>query len=83
MEIFIAHGIPEGHIVIAACKDDCILHMSDECRDWFRALGSKAIDRIGYRCGFAFIGVAGRNQATEGRAEDKWDRVALTRVFQA
>ena len=33
--------IPEGYIIAAACKDDCISNLSDEAIQWFADMGSK------------------------------------------
>ena len=37
---FIAEEIPNGHIVVAACKDDCITNMSQAGKQWFADMGS-------------------------------------------
>ena len=67
-EKFLAQGVDKGKIVVAACKDDCITAISSKVKDFFKAMGSEEIGRCGYRCGFAFIGIAGRegecNEAT-------------------
>ena len=57
---FIKESIPTGHIIVAACKDDCMAKLSLEGRKWFQNLGSKQIWNVQYRCGFVFIGAAGR-----------------------
>ena len=59
LEEFISERIPEGHIIIAACMDDCVTELSDECTEWFEEMGSKVIGKLGYRCAFAFIGIYG------------------------
>lgn len=46
---FIAGGIPELYIVIAACKDDCTKNLSWNGRKWFQGLGSKEIMNLQYR----------------------------------
>ena len=48
-DAFIEKGVPEGHIVIAACKDDCVKEMSQKGKDWFEAMGSKEIEFLKYR----------------------------------
>ena len=37
---FIAEGVPEGRIVVAACKDDCYTHLSNNGKQWFSDMGS-------------------------------------------
>lgn len=69
---------PEGHFVVAACKDDCAQRLSKKCKQWFKDMGSQEIDNVEYREGFAFIGVLGRNQALEKRAKDEGDTVSVT-----
>lgn len=32
--------IPDRHIVITACKDDCVTHLSDKAKRWLYNLGS-------------------------------------------
>ena len=51
--------IPDGQIIVVACKDDCIQSMSDKGKNWFETMGSKAISTLKYRQGWAFIGVYG------------------------
>ena len=48
--------IPEGYIIVAACKDDCSSQLSEHAVEWFERLGSQEILDLGYREGFAFIG---------------------------
>jgi len=57
---FIDEGIEEGHIVAAACRDDCITNMSEKGKKWFEDMGSLEIKELGYRQGFAFIGQFGK-----------------------
>lgn len=45
-------------------------------------MGSKEIRAIGYRQGFAFIGVSGRRGANERRATSKKDQVSVAQVFE-
>ena len=33
--------IPSGHIVLAACKDECTTKLSQKAKKWFEAMGSK------------------------------------------
>lgn len=48
--------IPENFIVVAACKDDCVKHLTEKGRQFFVDLGSKLINKLKYREGFVFIG---------------------------
>lgn len=41
--------IPKGHIIAAACKDDCITGLSAAARQWFAEMESKEISQLGYR----------------------------------
>ena len=49
LDDLIALGIPEGYIVIAACKDECTANLSNEARVWFSHMGSTEILELGYR----------------------------------
>ena len=48
LELFLKdNGIPDGHIVVVACKDDCSKALSDTCRDFFtEKMGSKEIYQL-------------------------------------
>lgn len=59
-EKFISHDIPNGFIVIAACKDECTSNLSHSAKFWFGKMGSREIWNLKYRCGFAFVGIMGR-----------------------
>ena len=41
--------IPEGHIIIAACKDDMCKKLSDKAMMWFKGIGMYMIHTLGYR----------------------------------
>ena len=41
--------IPLGHIVAAACKDDCVTKLSDLVQGWFEYMGSEEIKKLTYR----------------------------------
>ena len=56
MEYFIDNLLPDNHIVVAACQDDCANRLSVKIKAWFKELGSKEIDNVQYRSGFVFIG---------------------------
>ena len=76
-----ADEIPEGCIIAAACKDECATNLSATAKQWFSDMGSKEVWNLEYRHGFAFIGVSGRNEASEIRAKDGQDEVTITKVF--
>ena len=46
---FVKCELPEGHIVVAACKDECISNMSSEGKKWFEKMGSKEMNNVKYR----------------------------------
>lgn len=81
-DAFAAKRIPEGYIIVAACKDDCVTQLSKTGKQWFADLGSKEIWNLEYRQGFAFVGLSGKVEANEKRALDIKDRVRVTQVFQ-
>ena len=39
-------GIPDGHIVVAACKEECVINLSEQAMDWFEDLGSTAMRKV-------------------------------------
>ena len=73
--------IPEGHIVIAACKDDCSTHMSQQAKQWLADMGSQEVWNLQYRDSFAFIGVHGRNEAVEKRSAQGDGPASVTQVY--
>ena len=75
---FIATDLAEGLIIVAACKDDCISNLSELGKQFFAKLGSLEIYKLGYRCGFAFIGLSGMNEAVERRAKTPSEKVSAT-----
>ena len=56
---FIMDDIKVGHIVVAACSDDCFKSLSEEGIAWFTDMGSKEILKLRYQQSFAFIGIYG------------------------
>lgn len=48
-ENHITYEIPEGYIVVAACKDDCAANLSKYSRQWFANMGSREIWNLEYR----------------------------------
>ena len=60
--------IPEGFIVIFACKDECCMKLADEIRDWFRdKLGSLEIKELFEFQGFALITKMGQKEPPNER----------------
>ena len=43
LDCFITSDIPEGYIVVASCKDDCVTNLSHYSKLWFESMGSKEI----------------------------------------
>ena len=84
MDSFInSKRIPVGYIVVAACMDDCAANLSHTARQWFADMGSKEIENLRYRQGFAFIGIRGRpGSALEQRAKQQTDKVSVSQIFQ-
>lgn len=56
---FIHAFIPDKSIVVAACKDECSVNLSNEGKYWFSQMGSKEVWNLGYRESFVFIGISG------------------------
>ena len=79
---FVSTGVPEGYIVVAACNDDCVTQMSHKGKIFFANMGSKSIWELGYKCGWAFIGISGGKDANENRAQKGNEKVYVTQIFQ-
>ena len=74
--------MPEGFIVIAACKDEFTTNLSQIARGWLEGMGSKETSKLEYRCGYVFIGISGGlRPAHEQRALKPSDAVYLTSIF--
>lgn len=69
-------------VVVVACKDECVTNLSPNCKHWLANMGSSEVWNLEYRQGFAFVGVSGRFQAAEKKAESKFDQVTVTQIFQ-
>lgn len=81
-DAFISGAIPQGRIVVAACKDECITQLSDAGKTWFEEMGSTEIRKLEYRQGFAFIGIMGQNQEVNEKRETLKNRfVTVTQIF--
>ena len=83
---FITNDIPDGWIVCAACKDECIMNLSKKAKDWLVKMGSKEIYQTRQGCGFAFIGVYNylgyiKDPPIEKRAQTQEESVSVTQVF--
>lgn len=79
---FVKEGVPKGHYVIAACMDDGSSELSHRAKVWFAQMGSTEIWDIGYREGFAFIGISGVREAHERKAIEGKETVSVTQIFQ-
>ena len=71
LEAFIK-TVPVGHIVVAACKDECASNLSQTARQWFVSMGSQEISRLQYREGFVFIGTNGIKEYREMRSSSNY-----------
>lgn len=58
-DAFITQDLLQGHIVVAACKDDCVSNLSASGKRWFSDMGSVAITDLKPSQGFAFISITG------------------------
>ena len=67
-----------NYIVVAACKDDCISHLSLKGKTWFKNLGSTEIEYVRYRYAFVFIGQRESGIVNEKRALSIEDEVCAT-----
>ena len=70
--------VPGGHIVVAACKDDCATNLSRKAKKWFKKMGSKEVGKIRYRCAFVFVGIVGAKEASEKRGNRQREEVSLS-----
>ena len=72
--------IPVGSIIVAACEDECITHLSSKGKQWFIDMGSKEIENVEYRQGYAFIGKFGQTDCTEKRAIPTSSQVSISQI---
>lgn len=42
-DAFTRLDFPDGYIVVAACKDDCVSNLSENGKQWFESMGSTQI----------------------------------------
>ena len=62
----------KDYIVVAACKDECFIALSEHSKEWFISMGSNEIKRLRRRDGFVFIGRLGKDtEANERRTYNK------------
>lgn len=61
--------LPEYCIVVVGAKDEASNKLGKEVKTLFKSLGSKAVDNLKFREGWAFIGIKGMKKATEKRGE--------------
>lgn len=89
LDKFIERDIPEGHIIVAACQDDCATALSEKAKQWFADMGAIEIWNVGYREGYAFIGKQKSStstspkdsEVTEKRSEVKNGVATATHMF--
>ena len=81
LEKFIAHDVPRNHIIVAACKDECVKNLSQTCKMWLSDMGSKEIWNLEYRCSYAFIGISGKQKAIEQRSTFSIKEALVTQIF--
>jgi hypothetical protein len=62
-------GIRRGSIIIAAVKDEASNKLQPEAKELFSKMGSAEINQLGFREGWAFIGVKGQNNGNEKRGK--------------
>ena len=48
-----AKKLPDGHIVVVACKDDCVSSLPAAAELWLAELGSKEVWKLAWRQGYA------------------------------
>ena len=46
---YIRWEVPDGTIICAACKDDCVSKMTTMCKTFFSSMGSNEIWNLEYR----------------------------------
>ena len=80
-EDFCLKDIPTDYIIVAACKDDCSMNISEVSKCWFSGMGSTKIWNVGYRQGFAFIGKMGLGKVIENVATVTDFQVNVQQVF--
>lgn len=59
--------LPAGAVVVIGVRDEASKRLSGEAKDVIKAMGSKEIVNLGFRQGFAFIGVKGQVKFLEKR----------------
>ena len=45
-DTFITRPIPLGHIIVAACQDECVSSLSLQGKQWFAKMGSNEIFNV-------------------------------------
>lgn len=78
--------LPDGHLVIAAVMDDAAKKLSHRARQWFEKLGSKKIQQLEYRQGWAFMVTKQSEKkdvdASENLADECEGVAWVTEIFQ-
>ena len=81
----LSYDFPENHIVICACKDECMTGLKYKSKTWFQKMGSYEIWELKYREGFAFIGQIYKNKKlgfAENRSKSYKEPCKLQYVFK-
>lgn len=74
--------MPDGNIVICACKDECSKSISEKAKQWLQNCGSLMSPYLKYRCGFAFIGIVERRcECNENLANYKKQTCTVTQIL--
>lgn len=61
--------LPKASVIIIGVKDEASKRLSGEAKEVIKALGSEEIVNLGFRQGFAFIGVKGQIKFLEKRGD--------------
>lgn len=72
--------VPNGAIVVAGVQDEGSNKLSGTAKKWFADMGSNAINRLGFRQGWAFIGVKGERDFVE-QSKPKNDVSETSKIF--
>jgi phosphotransferase system HPr-like phosphotransfer protein len=61
--------LPKGAVIVIGVKDDASKRLSGEAKEVIKSLGSEEILNLGFKQGFAFIGVKGQIKFLEKRGD--------------
>ena len=81
-QIDVWKAIPEGHIIIAACNDECMIMKHMDARQFFADQGSSEIwDVTPGKAAWVFLGTKGRQDPMEKRATTIAEAVNVQQIF--